>query len=81
MLRDFDNLSVRLCLSRRTYRAVCCTSSAVDALVFIDNIRCTLSDSLSRAVVLADSASDALIRDLICHSVTSFFKIISTSEV
>ena len=48
---------------------------------FIDNIRCTLSDSLGRAVVLADSASDALIRDLICHGVTSFFKIISTSEV
>ena len=74
MLRDFDNLSVRLCLGRCTYRAVGSTCTAVDAGALVDNIRCTLGDRLDRAVACANAASDAVIRNLICHSVTSFFR-------
>ena len=61
-------MSVGLCLSRCAYRAVCSACSAIDALALIDNIRCALSDSLNRAVAGANSAGDAVFRNLISHN-------------
>ena len=64
----------RLCLYRSSYRAVCSASSAVDASALIDNIRCSLCNSLYRAVSCTQTASDAIVSDLKCHSVTSFLQ-------
>lgn len=58
----------RLCLYRSSYRAVSSASSAVDASALIDNVRCTLSNSLNRAVSSANSAADAVFSNLECHN-------------
>ena len=60
-----------LSLYRSSYRAVSSASSAVDASALIDNVRCTFSNSLYWAVTSANSATDAVFSDLICHNVTS----------
>ena len=65
-------LNVVLCLYRCSYRAVCSACSAVDAGALVDDERRALGNSLYRAVGCAQSACDALISDLECHSVTSF---------
>ena len=60
-----------LALYRCSYRAVSGAGSAVDADALVDNIRCSLCNSLYRAVAGADSAADAVVSDLICHNITS----------
>ena len=68
----------RLCLYRCSYRAVSSASSAVDASALIDNIRCSLCNSLYRAVTSANSATDAVFSNLECHNITSLVITIST---
>ena len=63
-----------LCLSRCSYRAVSCASTAIDASIFVDYIRCTLFDSLNRAAFHTNATSDAILRNLICHNITSFLR-------
>ena len=69
----------RLCLYRSSYRAVSSASSAVDASALIDNIRCSLCNSLNRAVTSANSATDAVFSNLECHNITSLVITISTT--
>ena len=67
-------------LYRSSYRAVSSTSTAVDASAFVDDERCSLCNSFYRAIGCTQSASDALVSDLISHSVSSFLQeIISTA--
>ena len=58
---------IRLCLSRCAYRAVSCASTTIDASTLVDYIRCAFGNSLYRAVTSANSATDAVVSDLICH--------------
>ena len=69
----------RLCLYRCSYRAVSSASSAVDASALIDNVRCTLCNSLNRAVTSANCATDAVFSNLECHNITSLVITISTT--
>lgn len=69
----------RLCLYRSSYRAVSSASSAVDASALIDNVRCSLCNSLYWAVTSANSATDAVFSNLECHNITSLVITISTT--
>ena len=69
----------RLCLYRSPYRAVSSASSAVDASALIDNVRCSLCNSLYWAVTSANSATDAVFSNLECHNITSLVITISTT--
>ena len=47
--------------------AVSCASAAVNANTLVDNVRCTLGNSFNRASGCTNAATDAVIRNLICH--------------
>ena len=65
---------IRLCLSRCAYRAVSCASTTIDANTLVDNIRCTLRNSFYWAAGCTYAATDAIIRNLICHDKSSFLE-------
>ena len=67
-------MQLGLCLSRCSYRAVGCASTAVDALIFVNYVRSAFGNCLYRAAVCASSASDAFFRNLICHNISSFLR-------
>lgn len=68
-------------------RAGACTSAAINASVSVDNILAVaLRDSAYRTSISASAASDALVRNYICHScfppvLKSWYKIPITKAV
>lgn len=63
-------------LLRSFYRTDIRTVSAVDAGLFVDNVRSTFFDSFYRATVFASAATYALFTDSVSHVFTSFFRIV-----
>ena len=53
---------------RRANRANVCAVTAVDALVGIDHVDRALADCFGGALGRASAASDALVRNFICHA-------------
>jgi len=57
-----------LFLSRCSYWTYICASSAVNASICIDYIRCSFCNSLYRATIHASTTADAIFTNLISHN-------------
>ena len=61
-------ISMELLSLRSAYRASVCASTAINALVSVDNVdSITLSDSFAGALISACTACYAIFRNLVCH--------------
>ena len=62
------NFLKELLLRGSSYGTSICTAAAANALVSVDNVLAvTLGDAAGGASISASAASDALIRNLVCH--------------
>lgn len=57
----------RLCLSRCSYWTYTSASAAIDACILIDNVWCSLGNSLYWTSGCTSATSDAIITDSVCH--------------